>query len=397
MTSYRPPAGVHPVIEQVAAVEAELNRTLDARPRNSAACVPVLERAVALCRSDPAAAEVWVEAELLDELVDCYEAVGRVDDAITAMHRALQVGWAGQPDGRCRIAELLMRDGRVAEAAPIWAQVQGRHPGRRVAVQQRRPGIRRHRRPPGGVALAHRGPAPGHRHRGPRRARRAAARAARGGVDRAGRCPPTTCRTGPPSSWPIPRRRPAPDLGFCPSRPVPPGRCRRPPLPDRSASAATVAWPETFVVPPPGGPVPLFPDDPVTLALAWFPAEEYPQALARWPELITEGPAKGAKDHADYNRALQRTLQNYADTGQTRLFIAPIRIRPYLAWCARHDRDPAKARAGYCADLARLRDPSLIAWPPGRNERCWCGSGASTSSAAGRSGRHDRTRPVRYR
>lgn len=76
----------------------------------------MLEHAIWACRTDPAAADIWVEVELLDELVDCYEAVGRVDDAITAMRRALQVGWHGEPDGRCRIAELLMRDGRVAEA-----------------------------------------------------------------------------------------------------------------------------------------------------------------------------------------------------------------------------------------------------------------------------------------
>ena len=37
-------------------------------------------------------AKRWVEAELLDELVDCYEALGRVDEAITVMRRALQVG-----------------------------------------------------------------------------------------------------------------------------------------------------------------------------------------------------------------------------------------------------------------------------------------------------------------
>ena len=119
---------VHSMIEQVVAVEAELSRVLGARPRDSASCVQVLERAVALSRSDPVAAEVWVEAELLDELVDCYEAVGRVDDAISAMYRAIEVGWAGQPDGRCRVAELLMRDGRADEADPIWAQVKADTP-----------------------------------------------------------------------------------------------------------------------------------------------------------------------------------------------------------------------------------------------------------------------------
>ena len=115
------------MIEQVVAVEAEL---MGARgpAAGSASCVQVLERAVALSRSDPVAAEVWVEAELLDELVDCYEAVGRVDDAISAMYRAIEVGWAGQPDGRCRVAELLMRDGRADEADPIWAQVKADTP-----------------------------------------------------------------------------------------------------------------------------------------------------------------------------------------------------------------------------------------------------------------------------
>lgn len=34
-----------------------------------------------------------------------------------------------------------------------------------------------------------------------------------------------------------------------------------------------------------------------------------------------------------------------------------------------------KARAHYAAHLASIADPSVIAWPPGRNQPCWCGSG----------------------
>jgi uncharacterized protein YecA (UPF0149 family) len=158
------------------------------------------------------------------------------------------------------------------------------------------------------------------------------------------------------------------------------------------------------IVPPPDEQAPpLFAGDPVTLALAWFPEDDYPLALARWPELTTEGAAKDAdplalarwpelttegaakdaEDHADYNRALQRTLQGYADAGDSRLFIAPIRIPAYLAWCAKQGRDPATARAGYAADLARRGDPSLIAWPPGRNQRCWCESGRKYKQCCG--------------
>jgi hypothetical protein len=105
--------------------------------------------------------------------------------------------------------------------------------------------------------------------------------------------------------------------------------------------------------------------------------------LTRWPELIAEGAAKGAKDHAEYNRALQRTLQDYADEGATRLFIAPIRIEPFLSWCEQHGKDPAEARAGYSATLAQQRDPSLIVWPPARNQRCWCGSGRKYKQRCG--------------
>lgn len=124
--------------QQVQAVDDELTRVLGARPQDAAACIPVLERAAALCRTDPTAAQTWVEVELLGELVDCYETVDRVDAAIATMQRALEVGWHGEPDGRCRIAELLMRDGRVEQAVPIWQQVLADTPERCVAVQQRR-------------------------------------------------------------------------------------------------------------------------------------------------------------------------------------------------------------------------------------------------------------------
>src|SRR5664279_659139 len=110
-------------VRDVARLDRELATVLGARARDPKACADVLERAAFACRTDPAAAGRWVEAELLDELVDCYEALGRVDEAITVMRRALQVGWAGVPEGRCRIAELLMRDGRVEQATEIWEQV----------------------------------------------------------------------------------------------------------------------------------------------------------------------------------------------------------------------------------------------------------------------------------
>jgi len=112
------------------------------------------------------------------------------------------------------------------------------------------------------------------------------------------------------------------------------------------------------------------------LAWAWFPAGEYQQALARWPELTEAGgPAAGGRDHARYCLALQGKLREASDAGLTGIQIAPIRLAAFLAWCDEHGEDPGQARAGYAADLARRQAPELIAWPPGRNEPCWCGSG----------------------
>ena len=68
-------------VRDVARLDRELATVLGARPRDPKACADVLERAAFACRTDPAAAQQWVEAELLDELVDCYQALGRVDEA----------------------------------------------------------------------------------------------------------------------------------------------------------------------------------------------------------------------------------------------------------------------------------------------------------------------------
>ena len=109
-------------VRELARLDRELAAVLSAEPRDPTVCAQVLERAAFACHTEPLATQKWVEAELLDELVDCYEELGRVDEAITVMRRAIDIGWGREDelDGRCRIAELLMRDGRVQQATVIW-------------------------------------------------------------------------------------------------------------------------------------------------------------------------------------------------------------------------------------------------------------------------------------
>lgn len=114
----------------------------------------------------------------------------------------------------------------------------------------------------------------------------------------------------------------------------------------------------------------------VLTALAWFPPDQWAQALTRWPTLAEDNNSK----HAVYCQELDAHLRRIQDAAppasHLALAVAPIRIEHYLDWCESEGEDPAAraARASYAANQARLGD--IIDWPPaGRQHSCWCGSG----------------------
>ncbi|HZN81076.1 MAG TPA: SEC-C metal-binding domain-containing protein [Mycobacterium sp.] len=116
------------------------------------------------------------------------------------------------------------------------------------------------------------------------------------------------------------------------------------------------------------------------VAFAWLPAGDYEQATRLWPDFAggdrVAGP-DGPLPHPQYCRTMQHILVEYAEAGIPMMVIAPVQVAPFTAWCAERGREPdsAEARSEYAAHLAATADPCLIAWPPGRNEPCWCGSG----------------------
>jgi hypothetical protein len=67
-------------------------------------------------------------AGYLDELAHAYEKLGRFEDAIDAMRRAVAAGWDGElddhPSAQALIADLLLRLGRDREADDAWAQAE---------------------------------------------------------------------------------------------------------------------------------------------------------------------------------------------------------------------------------------------------------------------------------
>jgi SEC-C motif-containing protein len=110
--------------------------------------------------------------------------------------------------------------------------------------------------------------------------------------------------------------------------------------------------------------------DPVAWSLAWFPPEERAAALERWPTL--------ADDFADaqaYSRRIEGRLRNLHRALAQRPSVAPIEVQALVDWAASagYDPDSGDARSAFAAELAR--SGRAIAWPPGRNDPCWCQSG----------------------
>ncbi|MEY2427036.1 MAG: hypothetical protein QOI61_2608 [Actinomycetota bacterium] len=114
------------------------------------------------------------------------------------------------------------------------------------------------------------------------------------------------------------------------------------------------------------------------LAIAWFTAVDFEAALERWPDLI-EWPVT---DHADYSAHIEGDLRRYGEGGT--IAVAPIRLDEYLPWCEDEKRDPStsETRAHYAAVLAA--EKRAIAWPPERNEACWCGRAQKYKWCCGR-------------
>lgn len=131
--------------------------------------------------------------------------------------------------------------------------------------------------------------------------------------------------------------------------------------------------------------------EPITaVSLAWLPAGDYERALDLWPDFagsdLVTGP-DGPVAHPLYCRRMQQKLVEFAEAGFPGLAVAAIRVAPFAAWCAEQGQEPdsPEARAEYAAYLTAHGDHDVMAWPPGRNQQCWCGSGPQVQKVLCRS------------
>jgi tetratricopeptide (TPR) repeat protein len=107
------------------------------------------------------------------------------------------------------------------------------------------------------------------------------------------------------------------------------------------------------------------------IAVPWYPQDEYAKALERLPGFREDW---GERAWADYSRELDARMRDVSSVHGHRPVPVPVRVDDLVSFASGAGLDPdwAETRARYADDH---RDEG-IAWPPGRNDPCWCGAGA---------------------
>lgn len=103
-------------------------------------------------------------------------------------------------------------------------------------------------------------------------------------------------------------------------------------------------------------------------AMAWFPEAEWGRAIELWPDLLDTMPA----DHDAYSKQIEGHLKAAAAREPGSPDVAPLTVDALVDTYGDDAGEPL-SRASLGAKIARAGN--AIAWPPGRNDACWCGSG----------------------
>jgi tetratricopeptide (TPR) repeat protein len=120
-------------------------------------------------------------------------------------------------------------------------------------------------------------------------------------------------------------------------------------------------------------------DTPV--ATPYFAPEAFAEAIAAWRGFADDWAQDG---HAAYALELDRRMRAVAPTTPRRPVLVPLTVAEVTACAAAHGIDPDWAEARARAAFETAQAGRAIAWPPGRNDACWCGSGTKYKRCCGR-------------
>ncbi|MEU8171159.1 SEC-C domain-containing protein [Micromonospora sp. NPDC049004] len=107
-------------------------------------------------------------------------------------------------------------------------------------------------------------------------------------------------------------------------------------------------------------------DGPATLL--YWPEAEFTALLTRWPALVDSYP----KTWGEHRTQIERALADAAGLGGADLGVVAGTVEGLAAFVGEEPVDE-EALDEYADSLDEV---GLTAWPPGRNDACWCGSGA---------------------
>ncbi|MFC5922652.1 SEC-C domain-containing protein [Micromonospora vulcania] len=112
-------------------------------------------------------------------------------------------------------------------------------------------------------------------------------------------------------------------------------------------------------------------DDDGPATLLFWPQAEFDALLVRWPALVDSYPAQWDEHRAQ----LERALADAAGLGTADLGVVAGSVAGLATFAERNGGDPTdEDTLDEYADS--LSGTDLRAWPPGRNDACWCGSGS---------------------
>lgn len=119
---------------------------------------------------------------------------------------------------------------------------------------------------------------------------------------------------------------------------------------------------------------------PARLAVLYWPPEEFARLVERWPAITDDY----GEDHHEHRAIVERHLRQVSQDHHPGVFVAAGSFDDYLVWAQDRGEQAhaASIRASYAAHLGHL-DETVTPWPPGRNDRCWCGSGSKYKKCCG--------------
>jgi len=279
----------------------------------------------------------WLVTSMLEAVGLWLAHAGRHEEAIASFERALALGWDVVPDGRCEIARVLLLAGRHEEADGLWRELRDADPDGVWTLNA------------GGMAYAQVG-----------RDAEAVEWLGEGVRVAIALDDPEHVVDQMSDTRRVSLKRLGRDLDEL-EREVETFRARvavrkHEELTKFRAAAARIGTPVR------GRPA----------TIAWLSETDEQAARDRWPGwgdgLVFDEPFDQRR------RRMERHLSERRAQGDGPLIVVTIDLNRYAAWCAEHGHEPIdrRSRSSFVEVHRALGEGR--AWPPGRNEPCWCGS-----------------------